>query len=141
MCRMLATSSAKAPLRRHSPRVGFPAMRKRASPLCSRMRSVPTAVSVRRSHFGPRPTADIDRLKIPQRSSLLPYRGVLSFDRSTGDTGVKRREFITLLGGAVFAGPLAVRAQQAAVPVIGLLGIETPDLFAGRLRAFRRGAA
>src|SRR5262249_42837612 len=52
MRRMLATSSAKAAPRRRSPQVGFPAMRKRALRPCSRMRSVPTAVSVRRSHFG-----------------------------------------------------------------------------------------
>ena len=52
---------------------------------------------------------------------------------------VKRREFITLLGGAA-AWPLAVRAQQAAqLPTVGFIGSDTPDAYAVLLRAFRVG--
>src|SRR5262245_7390322 len=75
-----------------------------------------------------------DRLSVRQtRPAAAPggWGGSLMSD-------LRRRDFITLLGGAAAAWPLAAQAQQP-VPAIGLLAVAAPDANAVRLRAFREG--
>ena len=53
---------------------------------------------------------------------------------------LKRREFITLLGGPA-AWPLAARAQRSTIPVIGFLNVDSPQGYVRELSAFLKGWA
>ena len=52
---------------------------------------------------------------------------------------MRRREFITAVGSTVIAWPLAARAQQAAMPVVGFIDGGSADASASRAAAFRKG--
>ena len=52
---------------------------------------------------------------------------------------MRRREFITLIGGAAVGSPLAARAQQTKVARIGFLGVDSASSHAAQLAALRAG--
>jgi hypothetical protein len=52
---------------------------------------------------------------------------------------IRRREFITLLGGAAVTWPVAARAQQPTIPVVGYVHSDSPQTVASLLAAFREG--
>ena len=83
------------------------------------------------------PAAHQRRKKGAVEFAFWRIRGCGARLRRRGDR-VNKREFISLLGGAA-TWPVAARAQQPAMPVIGLLDQRSPDELADRLRGFRQG--
>src|SRR5258705_3203856 len=79
-----------------------------------------------------------------RQSNLLGAQRCCSSDGVVGSDPrwrrpMRRRDFIIFLAGAMAAWPLAARAQQKAMPVIGVLSTGSPSASSGPLEAFRQG--
>src|SRR6516225_7798352 len=91
----------------------------------------------RLTHSGHKPERNPAAQQDPDSICPNPLCCCLAGQRMQFDR-LRRREFVTLLGGAA-TWPLVARAQQSSTPVIGFLGGGSPDLMADRLRAFPQG--
>src|SRR5262249_1904758 len=91
-----------------------------------------------------RARADCGAIRIKHSYTLqddgyaLVSRGKRTRPYRRGDR-LKRREFITLLGGAVAAWPLAARAQQPGVPIVGFVTTRPAEASVRQAAAFRKG--
>src|SRR5262245_41371245 len=79
-------------------------------------------------------------LECGDRTLLVWYRSLTHLAREGRMTvTIGRRKLLVALGGAAAGWPLAARAQQPAMPVVGFLEIRSPETITERLRAFRQG--